>query len=156
MQNTYLRNNIMVVSPVVFSGITFELHVDQIVMSTLALADSLMMMQLCCYYWDVNSLQQCAWSLATPTISYLVGQHTVKLRLHRITCAADVTQDATKRDLLAHALSAGNTLWHSSVYRRLRPKQVVSEGLMALAWDKWPEAKPAYWVESDAFATWYL
>jgi len=52
-------------------------------------ADSLMMMQLCCHYWEVKNLQQCAWLLATFTISYLAGQHTVKLCLRRITCAAD-------------------------------------------------------------------
>jgi len=49
-------------------------------------------------------------------------------------------QDASKRDLKAHVLSGGNTLRHSPVYGRLRPKHVVSEGVLTLADDKRPEA----------------
>jgi len=51
-----------------------------------------------------------------------------------------ITQYSRKRDLQAHAHSDENTLWHSTVYRRLRPKHAVSEGLMSLAEDKKPEA----------------
>ena len=50
----------MVLSQVILSGITLELQVDQLATSTLALADSLMMMQLCCHYWEVKNVQQCA------------------------------------------------------------------------------------------------
>ena len=81
----------MGVTQVILSGITLLLHVDQFAASTLALADSHMMMQLCRHYWEVKNLQQCALVLSPPTISYLAGQHTVKLCLRRITCAADET-----------------------------------------------------------------
>jgi len=60
MQNTCLWNIIMVVSQVMLSRITLEPHVDQLVMSTLVLVDSIMMMQLCRHYWEVKNLQQCA------------------------------------------------------------------------------------------------
>ena len=70
----------------------------------------------------------------------IAGQHTDKLRLHRILCAADDMQNASTRDPQAHALSGGNTLQHSPVYRRCRPKHAVSEGLTTLADDKRPEA----------------
>jgi len=49
-------------------------------------------------------------------------------------------QDASKRDLQAQALSSGNAMRHSPVYRRLRSKHELSEGLNTLAEDKWPEA----------------
>ena len=77
MQNTYLWNIIIVVSEVMFSGLTVEPHVGQLVTRILVLADSLMMMQSCRQYWEVKNPQQCAYLLATPTISYLAGQHTV-------------------------------------------------------------------------------
>jgi len=140
LQNTHFWNIIMVVSQVIFSGITLEPHVYQLVTSTLTLAHSAMMMQLCCHYWEVKIFQQCALLLATPTISYQAGQHTVKLHLCRITCAADVMQYASKRDLHAHVLSGENSLRHSPVYRRSRPKHAVSEGLLTLAEDTQPEA----------------
>jgi hypothetical protein len=41
-------------------GFTLELGVDQLVKTTVALADSIMMMKLCCCYWEVKNLQQCA------------------------------------------------------------------------------------------------
>jgi len=59
MQNTYLWNNIMVVSQVIFSGITLGPHVDQLVTNMFALAKSSLMMQLFCHYWEVKNLQQC-------------------------------------------------------------------------------------------------
>ena len=80
----------MYVSQVYLSGFTFELRVDQLVITTLALADSNMMMQLCRHYWGVRNHQQCALILTTPIKRCLAGQHIVKLRLRRITCAADV------------------------------------------------------------------
>jgi len=89
VHKSYLWNIMMVVSQVVFSGIILGLRVDWLVISMSWLADSFSMMQSWRHYWEVKNLQQCAWLLATPTISYLAGQHTVKLRLRRITCAAD-------------------------------------------------------------------
>jgi len=44
----------MVVSQVILSGITLEPRVDQLVTIKVALADSLMMMQLCRHYWEVE------------------------------------------------------------------------------------------------------
>jgi len=79
----------MSVSQEIFSRITLGLHVDQFVISELALADSTMVMQLCRHYWQVKNLQQCAKLLATPTMLYLAGQLIVKLQLRRIRCAAD-------------------------------------------------------------------
>jgi len=70
----------------------------------------------------------------------LAGQYIVKLRLRRITCAADVMQYATKRDLQAYAQSGENNLRHSPVYGRSRPKHAVSERSMTLAEDKRLEA----------------
>jgi len=128
MQITYLCNIIMVVSRVSLCKITHGQRVDQLATIMLPLADWLMMMQLCCHHWEVNNLQQCAKILATFTISYLAGHNTVKLRLHRITWAADIMQDASQRELQAQALSGGNTLRHSPVYGRSRPKHAVSEG----------------------------
>ena len=49
----------MVVSQVIFSGITLEPRVDQLVMTTVALAESIMMTQLCRHNWEVKTLQQC-------------------------------------------------------------------------------------------------
>ena len=60
MQNTFFRNNIMVVSQVIFSGIILGPHVDQLVSNLFALADSSLKMQLCYHYWEVKNLQQCA------------------------------------------------------------------------------------------------
>jgi len=70
----------------------------------------------------------------------IVGQHTGKLRLRSIMCAADDTHNATTRDLHAHSLSGEHILQHTLAYRRLRPKHVVSVRLMTLAEDKSPEA----------------
>ena len=78
--------------------------------------------------------------MATPTLPYLVGQHTVKLYLRRITCAADNKQIASMRDLEAYALGGGNMLPHCPVYWRSRPKRPVSEGITTLAEDRRPEA----------------
>ena len=50
----------MFVSQVILSGITLQPHVDRLVMSQLALADSNVMMQLFRHYWEVKNLQQCA------------------------------------------------------------------------------------------------
>jgi len=50
----------MVVSQVILSGITLEPRVDLLVMLTVALAESVKMTQLCCHYWEVENLQQCA------------------------------------------------------------------------------------------------
>jgi hypothetical protein len=50
----------MVVTQVILSGITLEPRVDQLVMATAALADSLMMTQLCRHDWQVKNLEQCA------------------------------------------------------------------------------------------------
>jgi len=137
MQNTSLWNIMMVVSQVIFSGITLELHVDQLAVGTPTLTDSTMMMQLLRHTWGVKTLQLSPKWLATPTLSYLAWQHIVKLRLYRITCAADVIQAASKRDLQAYTLSGGNTLRHTPAYGRSRPKHAVSEGSMTLAEDKW-------------------
>jgi hypothetical protein len=41
-------------------GFTLELGVDQLVKTTVALADSIMMMKLRCRYREVKNLQQCA------------------------------------------------------------------------------------------------
>jgi hypothetical protein len=48
----------MFVSQVVISGIALRPNVDQLATRPLALANSNMMMQLCCHYWEVNNLQQ--------------------------------------------------------------------------------------------------
>jgi len=77
------------VSQVVFSGITLRPHGNPLGVGTPWLADSLMMMQLRHHYWEVTNLQQSMKLLATPTIPYLAGQHTVELWLRRITYAAD-------------------------------------------------------------------
>jgi hypothetical protein len=50
----------MVVSQVIRSGITLEPRVDRLVRTTVALAESRMMMQLCRHHWEVKNLQQCA------------------------------------------------------------------------------------------------
>jgi len=55
-----MEDNIMFDSQVIFSGFTLVPQVDELAMSTYALADSLMMMQLCHHYWEVKNLQQCA------------------------------------------------------------------------------------------------
>jgi len=60
LQNTYLWNTIIVVSQVIFGGITLGPHVDQLVANLDALAESSLMTQLCHHYWDVNNHQQCA------------------------------------------------------------------------------------------------
>jgi len=44
----------MFVSQVIISGITLEPHVDQLVMTKVALADSTMMTQLCHHNWEVK------------------------------------------------------------------------------------------------------
>ena len=75
----------MAVSQVILRGITLEPHGDQLVKTTVALADSNMMTQLCRHNWEVKNLQQCTSLLTTPTISYLAGQLIVKLRLRRTT-----------------------------------------------------------------------
>jgi hypothetical protein len=49
----------MFVSQVIVSGITLELHVDQLVTIIVALVDSTMMMQLCHHNWEVKKLPQC-------------------------------------------------------------------------------------------------
>ena len=46
----------MCVSQVIFSGMTLEPCVDQVVISQLALADSNVMMQLCRHYQEVKKL----------------------------------------------------------------------------------------------------
>ena len=79
----------------ILSGITPESRVDQLVTSQLAPADSNMMTQLCCHYWAVTNLQQCAELLATITISYLAGQYAVKLQICLIMWAADDKQYAS-------------------------------------------------------------
>jgi hypothetical protein len=50
----------MFVSQVVLSRTSHEPSVDQLVMITIALADSITMMQLCCHTWEVKNLKQCA------------------------------------------------------------------------------------------------
>jgi hypothetical protein len=49
----------MGVSQVILSGITLEPHVDQLVRTTVALADSTMMLQLCRRKWEAKNLPQC-------------------------------------------------------------------------------------------------
>jgi hypothetical protein len=49
----------MVVSQVIISGITLEPRVDQLVKTTVALADSSMKMQLRSHNWEVKNLPQC-------------------------------------------------------------------------------------------------
>jgi len=56
---TYVDANIFV-SQVILRGITLEPRVDQLAKTTVALADSDMMMQLCRHNWEVKNLQQCA------------------------------------------------------------------------------------------------
>ena len=89
VENPTGHNNIILVSPVILSGITLRPHVDHYVTSPLTLADSNMMTQLCRHNWAVKTLQQCTELLATPTISYIAGQYTVRWWLRRITCAVD-------------------------------------------------------------------
>jgi len=130
----------MVVSQLIFSGITLGPHVDQLPTRKLELVDSLLMTQLCRHYWEGKNIRQCEYVLATTTSIYQMGHHTVRLHLHTITCAADNKQNAIKQNLQAHTLHCGNTLRHSLVIRRSRPKHAVSEGLLTLAEDKKPEA----------------
>ena len=59
VHNTYLRNTIMVVSLVIFSGIILGPRVDQFVIGTPWLADSILMTQLRRHNWEVKTLQQC-------------------------------------------------------------------------------------------------
>jgi hypothetical protein len=80
----------MFVSQDVLSGITLEPRVDQLVKIPVALPHSTMMMQFCRHNWEVKNLQQCAYLLATPRKPCLAGLHIAKLRLCRITWAADV------------------------------------------------------------------
>ena len=108
--------------------------------TTVALVDSVMMMQLCRHNWEVKNLQQCTWLLAIPTISYLAGYHIVKLRLSRITCAADVIAICEYEGSTSSCAKWWENLRHSPVIGRLRPKHAVSEGLMTLAEDKRSEA----------------
>ena len=69
-----------------------------------------------------------------------MGQHTVKLRLRRSTCAADVIAIYTRKlDLGAQVLSSENNSWQPPVYGRPRSKHAVSEGSLASAEDKTPE-----------------
>ena len=49
----------MFVSQVILSGIQLEPHVDQLVATTVTLADLHMMMQLCRHNWEVKNLPQC-------------------------------------------------------------------------------------------------
>jgi hypothetical protein len=70
----------MFVSQVILSRITLKRRVDQFVETTIALADSVMMMQLCRHNWEVKNLQQWAELLATPIKPYLGGPRIVKLR----------------------------------------------------------------------------
>jgi hypothetical protein len=79
----------MFVSQVNLSRFTLEPCVDQLVATTVILGESIMMIQLCRHNWEVTNLQQCAELLTTPIKPCLAGQHAVKLRLRRITCAAD-------------------------------------------------------------------
>jgi len=80
----------MFVSQVNLTRFTLEPRVDQLVMTMVTVVDSNMMMQLCCHYWEVKNHQQCALILTTPIKPCLEGQHIVKLRLRRISCAADI------------------------------------------------------------------
>jgi hypothetical protein len=48
----------MVVSQVILSGITLELRVNQLVETTVTLADSTMMTQLCRLDWEVKNFQE--------------------------------------------------------------------------------------------------
>ena len=75
------EDHILFVRQAIFSGITLGPQVNQLAKSTLALADSLMMMPLCCHYCEVKNLQQCTYLLAASIASYLAGRHSVKLRL---------------------------------------------------------------------------
>jgi hypothetical protein len=50
----------MFVIQVILSGITFQPDVDQLVITTVTLAESKMMTQLCRHNWEVKNLQQCA------------------------------------------------------------------------------------------------
>jgi hypothetical protein len=49
----------MAVSQVDLSGFTLEPRVNQLVMITVALADSTIIIQLCCHSREVKNLQQC-------------------------------------------------------------------------------------------------
>jgi len=50
------NDNIVLVSPVIFDAITLELHVDQLIKGTLALAYSIMVMHLCHLNWNVKNV----------------------------------------------------------------------------------------------------
>jgi hypothetical protein len=50
----------MFVRLVNLSGFTLEPRVDHLVVTTVTLADSNIIMQLCRHYWEVKNLQQCA------------------------------------------------------------------------------------------------
>ena len=73
------RTTLWFLCQVILSGMTLGPCVEQLAVGTPVLTDSTMMMQLCRHYWELKTLPQCAESLATPTVSYLVGQHTVKV-----------------------------------------------------------------------------
>jgi DNA-binding IclR family transcriptional regulator len=61
-----------------------------------------------------------------------------------------MVQCAGYKDLAVYAPSGGNTLRHSAVYGRSRPKHSVSYGLMALAEHKSPEGNVL--IESSQYA----
>jgi len=130
----------MFVSQVILSEITLKLRVNQLVKTTVALADRTMMMQLCRHNWEVKNLQQCTSLLATPTIPYPAGQHIVQLLLRRITCAADVIAICEYEGSASSCAKQWEHLRHSPVYGRSRPKHAMSEGFMTLANDKRLEA----------------
>ena len=130
----------MFVSQVILSGITLEPRVDQLVATTVTLADSNMMMQLCRPNWEVKNLQQCAYLLATSIKPYQAGQHIVKLWLRRITCAADIIAISEYEGSASSFGKWWEHLRHSPVIVRSTPNHAVSDGLMTLAEDKRPEA----------------
>ena len=127
-------------SEMTFSRVTFQIHLNQVI-------EELVSKQRIHLWWCNHSAllfsekpDQCGWFLTRPTISYLAGQHTVKLQLRRITCAADDNQNARKWDLQPMHTSDRNncaTPWFTEVPE---PKHGVSGDILALAEDKRPEA----------------
>jgi len=140
VQNTYLWEREHVVSQVIFSWITLQRRVDQLVKTTVAPANTTMMMQLSSHYWEVKNLQRCTEWLPTPIEPCLVGQCIVELRWRGITCTADVIAICEYERSASPRAKLWENLRHSAVYGRSRAKHAVSEGVMTSAEDMRPEA----------------
>jgi len=137
MDDTDLWNDIGYAIHMIISGITLELHVDWIGSPLWVLAESPMITQLCCHNRSIN--YECQWCIqlsTTPSIPYRAGQHTVKLRLHRIAYAVEVMQYQCTWNIPAYHRRKANTLSDLPVIEQLKPKHAVSERSMTQADDK--------------------